>query len=95
MGTVFTIMGIIMLGVRLAIAAFGIAGACVIAATRHDAFVAGDRRPKWHWFGILVASTIVVVLMSNFIWLIGIVAIGVYWFDVYPQLKSIQNGDYY
>ena len=45
--------------------------------------------------GILVVSTLLVLFTRSFIWLFGIVAIGVYWFDVYPQLKSIQNGEYY
>lgn len=95
MMTIFMVLGWVMVAMKLAIIVVGVVGAIVVASTRSDAFEAGDRRPKWQWFGILVVSTLLVLFTRSFIWLFGIVAIGVYWFDVHPQLKSIQNGECY
>lgn len=79
--------------IRLLIAAAGVVGAVIVAATRADVFVAGDRKQKWVWFGILVASSLAIFLMASMVWIFGVVAIGVYWFDVYPQLRDISRGN--
>ena len=43
---------------------------------------------------ILVGSAFVVITRVPFLSWAGMVAIGVYWFDVRPHLKSILNGNY-
>nr|WP_236684335.1 DUF2516 family protein [Corynebacterium epidermidicanis] len=77
-----------------AIALAGIVGAVLAGMTREDAFTAADRQPKMVWVGILVAAALVVLLRFPFLSWIGIVAIGVYWFDVRPQIKDILSGNY-
>ncbi|MBZ8177610.1 DUF2516 family protein [Corynebacterium poyangense] len=82
--------------VLLAIA--GLVGAALAASTRDDAFPAADRMSKLAWVGMLLASS--AVLFLNFTihlplltW-IAIVIIGIYWFDVRPQIKSLIDGTY-
>ncbi|MDU0479065.1 DUF2516 family protein [Staphylococcus chromogenes] len=74
------------------IALSGIVGAVLAGTTREDAYVAADRQPKMVWVGILVAASLVVILRFPFLAWIGIVAIGVYWFDVRPQIQDILRG---
>ena len=71
-----------------------IVGAVLAAATREDAFRAGDRQGKWVWVGLLAGSAIAMATGMAFLSWIGAVITGVYWFDVRPQLKAIINGDY-
>ena len=71
-----------------------IIGAILAAATREDAFRAGDRQGKWVWVGLLAGSTVAMATGMPFLSWIGAVITGVYWFDVRPQLKAIINGDY-
>ncbi|MCG7459125.1 DUF2516 family protein [Corynebacterium tuberculostearicum] len=71
-----------------------IVGAVLAAATREDAFRAGDRQGKWVWVGLLVGSAVAMATGMPFLSWIGTVITGVYWFDVRPQLKAIINGDY-
>ena len=71
-----------------------IAGAVLAAATREDAFRAGDRQGKWVWVGLLAGSAVAMATGMPFLSWIGTVITGVYWFDVRPQLKAIINGDY-
>ncbi|MGP6174777.1 DUF2516 family protein [Corynebacterium sp. A21] len=78
----------------LIIAVAGLVGAILAGTTREDAFSAGDRQSKWIWVGILAGSTLVVVLQFPFLSWAGMVAIGVYWFDVRPHLRSILSGNY-
>ena len=70
-----------------------IVGAVLAAATREDAFRAGDRQGKWVWVGLLAGSAVAMATGMPLSW-IGAVITGVYWFDVRPQLKAIINGDY-
>ena len=72
-----------------------IVGAVLAATTREDAFRAGDRQGKWVWVGLLAGSAVAMATGLAFLSWIGAVITGVYWFDVYPQLKSSQNGEYY
>ncbi|RNE48977.1 DUF2516 family protein [Corynebacterium alimapuense] len=74
------------------IAMAGLAGAFFAATTRDDAYPAGDRKSKWIWVGILFASAFVVFTRMPFLSWIGMVVIGLYWFDVRPQLRSLING---
>ncbi|WP_374724755.1 DUF2516 family protein [Corynebacterium felinum] len=78
----------------LAIAVFGVAGAITALMTRDDAFDAADRKPKLVWVAILIGSAIAVSLNVYFLSWIGIVMIGLYWFDVRPQIRNILNGNY-
>ena len=71
-----------------------IIGAVLAAATREDAFRAGDRQGKWVWVGLLAGSAVAMATGMPFLSWIGTVITGVYWFDVRPQLKAIINGDY-
>jgi len=71
-----------------------IVGAVLAAATREDAFRAGDRQGKWVWVGLLAGSAVAMATGMPFLSWIGTVITGVYWFDVRPQLKAIINGDY-
>ncbi len=75
---------------------FGLIGAVLALTTREDAFLAGDRHPKAVWTAMLFMSAIVLLIplpgLSIFSW-IGAVIVGLYWFDVRPQLKNIINGN--
>lgn len=70
----------------------GIVGAALCATTREDAFTAGDRQQKWVWFGILLGASLGMFLNIQILHWVGMVVIGIYWFDVRPQLKDIVNG---
>lgn len=80
--------------VAIAIALAALVGAIEVATTRDDAFEAADRQPKWIWCGILVASFFVIGLGFPLLNWIGIVATGVYFFDVRPHVKDIIRGTY-
>nr|WP_040421175.1 DUF2516 family protein [Corynebacterium timonense] len=84
------VRGILFLLVGIA----GVVGAATAAATRDDAFDAADRKGKWVWVGILAASSLVCLLQAPFLAWFGAVAIGVYFFDVRPQLNNILRGNY-
>ena len=70
----------------------GAIGAAQIAATREDAFDAAGRKPKWFWFGMVAGSALVMVLGVWLLNIIALVILGVYFFDVRPQIKSILDG---
>lgn len=80
--------------IYVAIAICGVVGAALAASTREDAFTAGDRHNKWIWTGILVGSALAVYLRFPFLSWAGMVAIGIYWFDVRPHLRSILSGNH-
>lgn len=91
---------IITFGVQALVALAGMIGGGLALATREDAFPAGDRMPKLAWVALLFGSAIVIMLnilaggnIPILPW-IGIVIIGVYWFDVRPQLRSLIDGTY-
>ncbi|WKD62091.1 hypothetical protein CCICO_10460 [Corynebacterium ciconiae DSM 44920] len=73
----------------------GAIGAVQIAGTRPDAFDAADRKDKWTWFGMVLGSALATFIGFPILSWVGIVVIGVYWWDVRPQIKSILNGEYY
>ena len=77
-----------------AVAIAGVVGAITAATVREDAFTAGDRQGKWVWVAILAASAFVVMTRFPCLSWVGMVAIGVYWFDVRPQLRNILSGNY-
>lgn len=72
-----------------AIALCGLVGAVIAASTRDDAYTAGDRHSKWIWAGMLAGSAFMVALRIPFLSWAGMVIIGLYWFDVRPQLRAI------
>lgn len=76
------------------VAVAGVAGAITAATVREDAFTAGDRQAKWVWVALLAASAFAVFTHFPFLSWIGMVVIGVYWFDVRPQLRNILQGNY-
>lgn len=75
------------------IALCGLAGIILAALTREDAFSAAGRQSKWVWVGLLVFSTFMVATLAPFLSWIGIVLIGLYWWDVRPQLRDILRGE--
>ncbi|QGU06329.1 hypothetical protein COCCU_01850 [Corynebacterium occultum] len=79
--------------IYIAIALSGLVGAALAASTREDAFTAGDRHSKWIWTAILLGSAVVVYFRFPFLSWAGMVAIGIYWFDVRPHLRSILSGN--
>ncbi|MBI8999581.1 DUF2516 family protein [Corynebacterium sp. CCM 9185] len=82
--------------VRLMMAIIGIVGlvgAALCAVTRDDAFTAADRQQKLVWTGILVASAVAMFIDVQLLHWVGMVVIGLYWFDVRPQLKDIVDGE--
>ncbi|AKK10248.1 DUF2516 family protein [Corynebacterium uterequi] len=91
---IFRAFGLLQLGLFGAIAAAGVIGAALAATTRPDAFEAADRMAKFRWVAILLGSAFVTVTQFPFLSWIGMVAIGVYWFDVRPQLRDIVSGNY-
>lgn len=82
----------------LAVALAAVVGAVSCALTRGDAFQAADRQSKWVWVALLGGSALVcspVMAPGLFIFaLFGAVVVGVYWFDVRPQIRSILDGTY-
>lgn len=67
----------------------GIVGAVMAGTTRADAFEAANRQSKGAWVGILVLAALACLLRFPFIAWFGAVAIGIYFFDVRPQIQRI------
>lgn len=89
-----TAWAIFLIGAGIGIA--GIVGAAQAATTRADAFTAADRMPKAAWAGILLGAgllCIVPIMGLNILKFAGIIMIGLYWFDVRPQISRILDGN--
>lgn len=71
----------------------GIVGAVMAGTTRADAFEAANRQSKGAWVGILVLAALACLLRYPFIAWFGAVAIGIYFFDVRPQIQRILGGN--
>lgn len=80
--------------IYVAIAIAGVVGAVLAASVRDDAYDAAGRQGKWIWVGILAVSALVTYTRFPFLSWVGMVAIGIYWFDVRPQIKDILQGNY-
>lgn len=83
--------------VNLLIAVAGLAGAFTALTTRGDAFDAADRLPKFAWAGMLVVSALVTggsMGAGGMFSLVGMAIIGIYWCDVYPNIKDVLSGRY-
>ncbi|AWB83267.1 DUF2516 family protein [Corynebacterium liangguodongii] len=76
-----------------AVAIAGLIAAFLIATTRDDAFEAAGRQSKWAWVAIVVMSAAVCLLRMPFLSWFGVVAIGLYYFDVRPALINIIRGN--
>lgn len=90
MATAFIIFRYVIRGLFYAVALAGALGVLQCLTTREDAFPAADRKPKMTWVAILAGSTLAQFLYQiPFIGWIGMVAIGIYWFDVRPSIKDV------
>ncbi|MDY5786047.1 DUF2516 family protein [Corynebacterium sp. LK2510] len=78
----------------LVVGVAGLVGIFFAATTRDDAYDAGNRQGKWTWVAILAGATVVSLLQFPFLAWFGAVAIGIYFFDVRPQLNNIIRGNY-
>lgn len=92
---IFLALSYALQGVYFVIALGGLIGAITALTTRDDAFTAGDRYPKFAWVGMLLAASAAVAVGMPFLSWVGIVLVGVYWFDVRPQIKDILSGNYW
>ena len=81
-------------GLFLTIALCAVYGAVMGAMVRDDAFEAANRHPKWVWVALVGGSAFVVALNYPMLSWIGLVVIGLYWFDVYPHVRDIERGVY-
>lgn len=72
----------------------GAAGAVLAATTRPDAFEAAGRQSKSAWVAILAVSAIALLLRLPFIAWFAAVAVGIYYFDVRPQINNLLRGNY-
>ncbi len=86
--------GYLELFLYFAIGISGLVGAIMAGTTRGDAYEAADRQSKWIWVAILAASAFAVITRMPFLSWAGMVAIGVYWFDVRPHIRSLLSGNY-
>lgn len=86
-------------GLFLFVALGGLAGFITVLSTRADAFPAADRMPKMAWAGLLAGSTLVCVPAAlgqggtGLFYVVGAIVIGVYWFDVRPNIKDLLAGN--
>lgn len=87
------------LAIYLGITIAGLIGAGIVMSTRDDAFEVAARKPKMIWAAFLVGSAFavglqVVGLRLPFLPWIGMIVIGLYWFDVRPQINRILAGNF-
>ncbi|WPF66373.1 MULTISPECIES: DUF2516 family protein [unclassified Corynebacterium] len=76
------------------VAMAGLVGIVMLAFTRPDAFFAADRQSKMTWLGLLAAGTVACLIGAQFAFLgiIGVVIVGLYWWDLRPQLRDLLGG---
>ncbi|KQB84440.1 DUF2516 family protein [Corynebacterium oculi] len=82
------------LGIYLGAALAGLVGLMLLAFTRPDAFPAADRQSKWTWMALLAAGTCACLIGPRFpfISIAGVVIVGLYWWDLRPQLRDLLGG---
>lgn len=78
----------------LLVAVAAVVGTFFAATTRPDAFDAAGRQSKMAWVAILGVSAVALLLRLPFIAWFAAVAVGIYYFDVRPQINGILRGDY-
>ncbi|WP_350338215.1 DUF2516 family protein [Corynebacterium sp. MSK297] len=81
-------------GLYSLVAIAGLVGAISAAMTRDDAFDADSRQSKMVWVAMLAGSAFIVPMPIPILPWVGMVVIGIYWFDVRPSLKALINGEY-
>lgn len=72
----------------------GATGAVLAAMTRPDAFDAAGRQSRSAWVAILAVSALALFLRLPFIAWFAAVAVGIYYFDVRPQINNLLRGNY-
>lgn len=92
--TIMRIPGLVSWALLVAVGVAGLVGAVLAATTRPDAFEAAGRQSKAAWVAILGVSAFACLVRLPFIAWFGAVAIGIYFFDVRPQVKQILDGNY-
>lgn len=93
--TIMRVPGLIQDVLFRLVAAAGIVGAVLAGTTRADAFEAANRQPKMVWVAILAFSALALLIPLPFIAWFGAVAVGIYYFDVRPQINDLLRGNYY
>ena len=91
--TFSTMMALLFQIGSISLALSGVVAAVLAGITRDDAFEAADRQNKWIWVSMLALSALMVWLRFPFLSWIGLVIIGLYWFDVRPQIKDLLSGN--
>ena len=86
-------MSLLYLAFRIASIVFGVFALVHAIRQRADAFPAVGKLTKPIWLGIIGASTFAFLILPplNLVWVIGIVAVGVYMADVRPKVDEIQQ----
>lgn len=82
-------------GLFLLVAVAGIVGAGMALTMNDQAFDFNNRQPKLAWAAMLFVSAIACVgyPMVSMLAIIGVVVIGLFWFDVRPEVKSLMDGN--
>ncbi|WP_092151401.1 DUF2516 family protein [Corynebacterium mycetoides] len=93
-GYILSVPAIVRNFLFLAVGIAGFVGAVLAVMTRDDAYDAAGRQNKWAWVAILAVAGAVCLLRLPLISWFGVVAIGLYYFDVRPQLNNIIRGNY-
>ena len=93
MSLLLTATGWIVQGIYLVIALFGFIGAFMVATTREDAFEVAGRQSKLIWTALLGVSGFALLLGLPFLTWVGMVIVGLYWWDVRPQIQNILSGN--
>lgn len=92
--TIMRISGIASMVLLRLVGIAGVVGAVMAATTRPDAYDAAGRQSKMAWAAILGVSAVACLLPLPLVSWFGAVAIGIYFFDVRPQIQNILNGNY-
>lgn len=74
------------------VAIAGLVGAIQAAATRADAYdVVGRNKNTWTLVPLGGAALVVLDFLTGigFAWIVGAVLVGLYWFDVRPEIKDL------
>lgn len=87
------IVSLLYLVLRIAAVVFGVVSLVHVVRQRADAYPAVGKMTKPIWIGITAASTIVFLILPplSLLWIVGIVAVGVYMADVRPKVDEIQQ----
>ncbi len=72
----------------------GIVGLIMVAMTRPDAFPAADRQGKGTWLALMAGASVACLIGVSFpmLAIAGVVIVGLYWWDLRPQLRDLLGG---